>query len=366
MKRFRYILIGAMLVLGCKSGNGPELPLSINGAEETTVLEADPMKAVELSLSCGDDWSCYNKQEWIVVTPSSGCAGKDIKVLLTAEQNLSAKSREGIISFNAGKEQVRLKIQQNAMTPGEARRDPDDPEDNSIGEPEPNPFIPGGKPHQNPTDEAIIAWWTLGENDYMKEWNDKWDNSWIGSGWVITDWPEDCEARASWHLGTDTTTKRTYILSSDGNGHWAVKPTWEGDYLLLEIPVKELLKGDVITLRTGMSGISSVPRYWIVEWSLDGKNWTATSLKTYTVSKDSFEATVKLPGSQELYDLDESFTLSKNFSGTVSFRISITHAKYQTGGGTGTKPSDGSSIRFRPMSDAYGKQSGIAVYRNKK
>ena len=360
-------LFVALLISGCSpAATGYDGPLAVTGADGVCAFEADPKTAVELSVTSPVNWTSMNKLDWVRIIPSSGGAGRTTKVLVMADENPFLKARDGVISFSAGVDQVILRVSQRPGLESVLQTDPDNPAENIIGEPVvPPPFDPGGT-HKNPTDPAVIAWWTLGENDYMYAWNQSLGNAWIGSGWIKADWPDKSEAIMDWHLGTDTKTERTYILSSDGNGHWAVKPTWEGDNLVITVPVNGFERNDVITIRFGMSGVASVPKYWLLDYSLDGTSWTTLSPQTFKEGTDSFTATVRLSGAGNVYDVDESFTLTSDYSGDVRFRLMATHAKYQTGGGTGSGPTSGSSLRIRPMSANYGSQKGLAVFVNKK
>lgn len=363
MKKFTLVTMITLLVFGCSPEAGYDVPFAVAGAEGAITFEADPKNAMEITITSPVNWSSSCKQDWVSVVPASGGAGRPVRVLVVAGENNEMKGREGMITFSAGSEMITIRVKQNACSEKTDPSDPDNPADNTVGEPEDKPFNPGGE-HEIPEDNSIIAWWTLGDNDYMSEWNQKNGNCWIGSGWVPADYPEGSTAVARWHIGTDNSA-RTYILSSDGNGHWAVKPTWEGDNLVLTVPVNGLEKNDRITVRFGMSGVAVVPRYWILEYSLDGSSWTTLNPQTFTVSDDSFTASIKLASASTTYNVNESFVLQDDYSGDLLIRVMATHAKYQTGGGTASAPTAGSAVRFRPITSGDG-QKGISVHVNMK
>ena len=365
MRKILPVLLAFSLAVSCaEEGRDVTPSLEAEVPENGLSFASDPMVGAEFDVISSDDWYVTSKLDWLKIAPMSGRGGDPAKMLVVALKNTSSVNREGVFSINSGSIQKLVKVRQAAWSEADehqATNDPDNPGENKRVPADPIPEPPPVA-HDDPTDPAIIAWWTVGENDYMSAWNKSHNNCWTASGWIPADWPKDSEAVCRWYPGGDAA--RTYILSSDGNGHWAVKPTWENDIMEFTVPVSNLKAGDVISARFCIeSRVATVPRYWMFEYSTDGSKWTATSTKSYTESGETFNATVKIAGTSKPFIVDESVKLSSAFSGDFKFRLRCINAKYACGGGVLTGPTAGSSLRFTPIANP--EQYGIAIYLNK-
>lgn len=149
----------------------------------------------------------------------------------------------------------------------------------------------------------------------------------------------------SWHdlvenVAADTDAKKSHLIG--GTGQPYVTGVFPGDYWQFTIPVVDVAAGTVVRFQ-GLHRVSGTgQKYWRMDWSLDGTNWTPVKeLQTETETGTSAQYTHVAPTSDVL--VDETFKLADGVTGKGSILIRFTCAANWQANGKGAlaKPNGG-------------------------
>ena len=303
---------------------------TVSGAESGVAFANVPEGPVTLQIQTNRAWSVEKTDlDWLDITPAAGNpSALPVDVLLTAEPNASA-ARSGRLTFvseDPALAPVTIEVSQAAAG------------------------------------DVLLAWWTL--SDEMLKSKDTNSPNWTVDGYMAADRPAATTAFAQWNKGDNGMSYTTsYIISSKGEGHYAVKYVWTDDNFEFSVPVKDFAAGTTVRFRFAMSSTSQGPRYWTVEY-FDSGAWKPTSTTQFTFPADqsTVVATYELPGTNNVADVDESATYTEAVSdGVIRWRIRATDGGCQTGGTKRiTKPDSKGTVRLRQQTS--GEHDGIGCY----
>ncbi len=302
----------------------PKLSVAGFGENNTIAFPEVPENNVILQILCNRSWTVVKEGlDWLTVTPASGTASLDpIDVTLTASPN-NGKARTGTLTIH-----------------------PDDPDLEDV-------VITVSQ------EARLLAWWTLTDEALKKYSGDNW----LKDGKMIADQPAGTTACGQWHkVNSAPAYTTTYIISSDKKGHYAVKQTWTDDNLEFAIPVKDFAAGSAVNIRFAMSGVSTAPRYWMVEY-FDAGAWNPTSSKPYTFEGDGSQvtATYELTAANAVVNVDETARFTEAVAdGVIRFRIRCVNGAYTIKNTTITAPGKSTTIRIRQWST--GANDAISFY----
>ena len=379
------------------NGGGRSAEITLSGVPQTFVLSSEPRRSEEFSVICGGEWTVSLSEDWMVAAPMSGDvtpAGGGRKIYLTAYVNETAFERKGVVKVVSDCDTASIPVVQlpagysggiRAGFPGGYADIPMEggslemevfaDEDWTVSVPEWASASPdGGAAYEtsrlmiscgaNGTgserrgevtvrtgsgwketftitqsyrlQEAAIACWTVGDNDFMTDWNSKNGNCWTYEGRIPADRPSGSSAVASWHSGDNVSAARTFIISSDLAGHWAVKPTWKNDYMQFDVPLDAVEEGDSLRFRAALqSNVSTVPKDWVVE-ILRESGWIEDKVVSIAAMKTPYPVEAGLRITPEL-----------KREGILSVRIRCC-GTMSVGGEELSSPSSGSALRFVP------------------
>ena len=290
--------------------------LTVTGFGEGNTIEFPevPEAPAALQILCNRNWTVVKEGlDWLTVTPESGTpSAAPADVTLTASQN-TGKARTGTLTIH-----------------------PDDPalEDVVI------------TVSQKAKSLEPIAWWTLTDEALKKYSGDNW----LTGGRMFADKPAGTTAYGQWNKVNDAPVYTPeYIISGDGNGHYAVKPIWTDDNLEFTIPVKNFAAGQAVNIRYGMRAVAKAPKYWTVEY-FDQGTWKATSTKEFIYSKNQVHltATYELTKANAVTNVNETARFTEAVDdGVIRFRIRCANGTCQVDGkAVLTEPSAGSTFRI--------------------
>lgn len=193
-----------------------------------------------------------------------------------------------------------------------------------------------------------IAWWTLSD-EALKQYS---GDGWINGGRMSADKPAGTTAYGQWQkVNTTPDYTTSFIISSDGLGHYAIKQIWTDDYLEFIIPVKDFAAGSAVNIRFAMSGVATAPRYWAVEY-FDHGTWKFTSSQEYTYSNNGslVTATYEITKANGVVDVSETARFTEAVdNGSIRFRIRCADGGCKIDGKAPlTKPGSAGTIRIRP------------------
>lgn len=141
---------------------------------------------------------------------------------------------------------------------------------------------------------------------------------------MSADKPAGTTAYGQWQkVNTTPDYTTSFIISSDGLGHYAIKQIWTDDYLEFIIPVKDFAAGSAVNIRFAMSGVATAPRYWAVEY-FDHGTWKFTSSQEYTYSNNGslVTATYEITKANGVVDVSETARFTEAVdNGSIRFRI---------------------------------------------
>lgn len=301
--------------------------LSVTGAEDNKLsFAAIPEASASLQLLSNRNWTIQKSDlEWLTVSPESGSGSVDAtEISLTAQTN-TGKKRSGTLTVHSDDPalaDIVITVTQEAKA------------------------------------NTLLAWWTL-TDDALKQYS---GTDWTESGLMHADLPAGTTASGQWHkVSTSPEYDTTYIISGDGNGHYAVKRIWTDDNLEFAIPVKNFAAGSGINIHYGMSATNAMARYWSVEY-FDAGVWKPTSQKTFTAPDGSFvKATYELTAQNLVVNVDETATFTEAVAdGNLRIRIRCAAGAYSVQNKTLTKPNTSATIRIRQWSS--GDNDAISFY----
>ncbi|MDD6252476.1 MAG: BACON domain-containing carbohydrate-binding protein [Bacteroidales bacterium] len=387
-----------LIALSCSdAGGGKGLEIVLGGATEIIVLPSEPRRSVEFSVSCGGKWAIDLSGDWLVAAPLSGEGTPEDggrKIYLTAYVNEETIERQGIVKVVSDCDTVAVPVVQlpAGYSGGIRLRCPEESpvlpmdggavsmtvfadEDWTLSAPEwAVPDVRAGEAYKTAfvkiacgandsgaersgkvtvrtgsgweesftirqsykLQENLIASWTVGDNDFMTDWNSKNGNCWTYEGRIPADRPSGSSAEASWHSGDNVSATRTFIISSDLAGHWAVKPTWKNDYMQFDVPLDAVEEGDSLRFRAALqSNVSTVPKDWTVE-ILRESGWIEDNVVRISAMKTPYPVEAGLRITPEL-----------KLKGSISVRIRCC-GTMSVGGEELSSPSSGSALRFVP------------------
>ena len=322
---FATAALSVCLALGSCEGPREEIvsPEIILEGERTDslFLDAKPGESRYLTISCGDSWEAVASDPWIILTPSRGKASVKKTVYVTALENGGITARKGSIVFSSRKESATVGLcQMSDYVP-----------------PVDQPQEPGDTPSD--VKETILAWWTVGDNDFMTSWNSGNGYCWTENGCIPADKPSGSKAVAKWNIGSSTAdVARTFIISSDLAGHWAVKPTWLDDNLAFSVPLEGAAAQDTVLVRLAIkTNVTSVPKYWTTEYCDASGDW-----KTLT--------DYAFPSIKKAVNIDERIVLGSEdiAKGVLDFRLRCSDASVGADGKTLETYAASSALRFCP------------------
>ena len=303
---------------------------NVLGAESAIAFANVPDAPVTLQIQSNRAWTVEKTDlDWLDVTPASGTpAALPVDVRLTAENNASA-ARSGRLTFvpeDPALQPVAIEVTQAAAG------------------------------------DVLLAWWTLAD-DVLRS-KDQNSPNWTTDGYIAADRPAATTAFGQWHKGDNGVSyTSTYVISSDGNGHYAIKTMWTGDNLEFSVPVKHFAAGTTVRIRFASSGTGTAPKYWFVEYYDQGV-WKPTSVYSFTYPQDksSVEATYELTGTNKVTDVDEYATFTEGVDdGVIRWRIRCTEAPCKVDGKARlTAPATAGTIRLRQQTS--GEHNGIGCY----
>lgn len=303
--------------------------LVVTGAEENKLAFANaPEAPTTLRILSNRNWTVTKTDlDWLTVSPAAGTASADpAEVTLTAEPN-SGAARNGTLTIRA-----------------------DDPalEDVVIAV------------SQEAKGNLLLAWWTLSDES-LKAVNADWPST----GKIIPDQPSGVSAYGQWnHIAETPVYTTSFIISSDGKGHFAIKQIWTEDYMEFVIPVKDFAAGTAVNFRCGMSGTATAPKYWTIDYFDEGQ-WKTSRPQVFTYPADNttVTATFELNKTDEVFNIDETVTFTQPVAdGNVRIRLRCAAGPCRTDGkAQQTKPGSAGTIRLRQWST--GELDAIAFYR---
>ncbi len=302
----------------------PQLSVTGFGENNTIKFPEVPEASVTLQILCNRNWTVIKEGlDWLTVTPESGTTSPDpVEVTLTASQN-TGKARTGTLTIH-----------------------PDDPELDDI-------VITVSQ------EAKLLAWWTL-TDEALKENSGE---NWTKNGKMIADKPAGTAAYGQWNKVNDAPAYTTkYIISSKGEGHYAIQKFWTDDNLEFSIPVKDFAAGSAVNIRYAMSGVASAPRYYMVEY-FDAGAWKPTSSKSYTFEGDGAQvtATYELPAGNSVVDVNETARFTEAVAdGVIRLRIRCVSGAYLINNTVVTAPGRSPTIRIRQWST--GDNDAISFY----
>ncbi|MGN0188067.1 MAG: BACON domain-containing protein [Candidatus Cryptobacteroides sp.] len=385
--------------------------ITVEGASQTIILAAEPRAAYVFSIRCDSDWKVSLSDSWMAATPTScrtdGSANPK-ELYFTAFPNEREFERKGTLTLESDSDKVTFPVIQLPSgfskgiravfrestgelptTGGQLRMTVFSDRDWSMSPPEwTSADITSGKAYtttsiiisvgENLTgcdrsgeiifltdvgrltvpvsqvyeiQKNIIAGWTLGDNDFMTDWNVTNGYCWTSAGYLPADTPEGCRAVASWNNGDNSSATRTYIISSDLAGHLAVKPTWVNDNMKFDIPLEGVSKGDSLRFRAAIqSNVISVPADWVLEHS-EADVWIT-------------DLPLKLPALKTPVGIEAGWRVTQDMveQGRILIRVRC-DGNVSVGGTVLESPQSGSALRFVPYPDTDEESGYISVSR---
>lgn len=306
----------------------PLLTVTGFGKNNTIEFPEVPEAPAALQILCNRSWTVVKEGlDWLTVTPESGISSPTpADITLTASKN-TGKARTGTLTIH-----------------------PDDPalEDVVI------------TVSQKAKSLEPLAWWTLTDEALKKYSGDDW----IDGGKMTADKPDGTTAYGQWNKVNDAPVYTPeYIISSKGEGHYAVKRIWTDDNLEFTVPVKDFAAGSAVNFRFSMSGVATAPKYWTVEY-FDQGTWKPTSSQEFTYAKNGLRvtATYELTKANAVTNVNETARFAEAVGdGVIRFRIRCASGACQTDGkSVPTEPGSASTIRIRQLST--GGLDAIAFY----
>lgn len=303
--------------------------LTVSGADANRIdFPQTPDAPCGLQIRCNRNWTVTKTDlDWLDVSPEAGTPSTDpAGVTLTAEPN-DGEARSGTLTIRAADpalDEVVITVSQEAK----------------------------GNP--------LLAWWTLSD-EVLKTVN----SDWPASGKILPDQPAGTTAYGVWnHVATTSEYTTKFIISSDGNGHYAIQQVWTDDNLEFVVPVREFAAGTAVNFRCAMSGTGTAPKYWTVEY-FDEERWKIVRPQQFTfpVGDLSKTATYELPKANETVDIDETIVFTRPIAdGSIRVRIRCADGACRTDGKSLlTKPGSAGTIRLRQWSS--GEHNAISFHR---
>lgn len=292
--------------------------LTVSGAddENNVLLSHNPEQPFMLQVLSNRTWNVSKSDlNWLTVSPDSGTAATDpMEVMLSAEQN-TGKKRIGTLTFHS-----------------------EDPELADIVV----TVVQEAKPN------TLLAWWTL-TDAALKEYS---GTDWTNEGVMHADLPTGTTASGTWHkVNSSPTYTTSYIISSKGEGHYAIKQIWTDDNLEFTIPVKEFAAGSAVNIRFGMSGVAAAPKYWLLEY-LDKGEWKSTGTQQFKhPNKKEVTATFELAKKDIGYNFEMTAVFTEAIAdGEIHIRLRCADGACRVDNNVTplTKPSTSGTIRIRP------------------
>ena len=288
--------------------------------ENNVLLSHNPEQSFALQVLSNRNWNVSKSNlDWLTVSPDSGTAASNpIEVMLSAEQN-TGKERIGTLTLHS-----------------------EDPELKDLV----ITVIQEAKPN------TLLAWWTVGNEQILLD-KDKNSPNWTKDGVMIADLPTGTTASGEWHrMNPDDLypASMSYIISSDGKGHYAIKPIWTDDYLEFTIPVKEFVAGSMVNIRFGISGTNPAPKYWFIEYWDEGQ-WKPTGTESFTYANgDKVTATFQLGKQNVVSNIDVTATFTEAITnGEIHIRLRCASGPHRVQNTTPLKaPNQSSTLRLRP------------------
>ena len=294
----------------------PLLTVTGFGEDNTLAFPEAPEAPAALQILCNRNWTVIKEGlDWLTVAPESGTAGTvPADITLTASKN-TGDVRTGTLTIRADDpalEDVIITVSQEAKS------------------------------------LEPIAWWTLSD-EALKQYS---GDGWINGGRMSADKPAGTTAYGQWQkVNTTPDYTTSFIISSDGLGHYAIKQIWTDDYLEFIIPVKDFAAGSAVNIRFAMSGVATAPRYWAVEY-FDHGTWKFTSSQEYTYSNNGslVTATYEITKANGVVDVSETARFTEAVdNGSIRFRIRCADGGCKIDGKAPlTKPASAGTIRIRP------------------
>lgn len=294
----------------------PLLTVTGFGEDNTLAFPEAPEAPAALQILCNRNWTVIKEGlDWLTVAPESGTAGTvPADITLTASKN-TGDVRTGTLTIRADDpalEDVVITVSQEAKS------------------------------------LEPIAWWTLSD-EALKQYS---GDGWINGGRMSADKPAGTTAYGQWQkVNTTPDYTTSFIISSDGLGHYAIKQIWTDDYLEFIIPVKDFAAGSAVNIRFAMSGVATAPRYWAVEY-FDHGTWKFTSSQEYTYSNNGslVTATYEITKANGVVDVSETARFTEAVdNGSIRFRIRCADGGCKIDGKAPlTKPGSAGTIRIRP------------------
>ncbi len=268
----------------------------------TIAFAADPAETVKFRINTNAAWTITASADWVSATPAKGEASDaDVEVAVAAVKN-EGDAREATLtikSANADLQDVVITVKQEAAPAPAAE---------------------------------VLACFTL--SDEMLNGNDaKYpDATWANHGIMHSD-DGQATGKLVWFKNEPATLDPDTIISGDGNGHYAIKWMWTGDYIEWSIPVKNLAAGSKVNIRFGMSGKKQVAKFWNVQY-FDKGEWKSTSSAEFMAGNEGttpVTATFALPGTDKIYNVDETATFSEAVAdGVLKIRLLCVDGTFRT------------------------------------
>lgn len=306
----------------------PLLTVTGFGEDNTLAFPEAPEAPAALQILCNRNWTVIKEGlDWLTVAPESGTAGTvPADITLTASKN-TGDVRTGTLTIRADDpalEDVVITVSQEAKS------------------------------------LEPIAWWTLSD-EALKQYS---GDNWLTGGRMFADKPAGTTAYGQWNKVNDAPVYTPeYIISSKGEGHYAVKRIWTDDNLEFTVPVKDFAAGSAVNFRFSMSGVATAPKYWTVEY-FDQGTWKPTSSQEFIYAKNGLHvtATYELTKANAVTNVNETARFAEAVGdGVIRFRIRCASGACQTDGkSVPTEPGSASTIRIRQLST--GGLDAIAFY----
>lgn len=299
-----------------------EAPIfQVSGAGEDNKLsfEASENSAVSLTVISNRSWTAETSadSDWLTVNPASGESNIDgTTVSVSVADNEDPSERTATITFKCNDEDV---------------------------------------------EDVVITVIQAGETPLPTEWTWTLEDSVLKS----TDWADQTKRSATddsktavmtWNVvnGDEcytTPANQSTIISSKGEGHYAVKCMWDGDYFEFTLPVRNFKAGTSVNIKYAMSGTTVAACFWNVQY-LDGDTWKTTSSSTQTNAYSiSYDCTYALQKTSTK-NINETATFTNAVDkGHIRIRITCATGQYLCGGKTVKKADKAGTVRIRQWSD---------------
>lgn len=278
--------------------------LTITGFENnTTELGYDKSgdgASVKFTVQSTLDWSIASTDTWYTATPTSGKAGEEVEVTLSASETNRGMRRFGSFVVSTvkpdGEEALSetITVSQKPAAVGSA-----------------------------PWNLAAPIQWKFSAKDmpkYTPEFSNATENDLIGN--TVNALPSETTDGPGYisymhnSLDLDINGKCVRIIGATGEPY--VTGAWPGDYWMFTIPVTSLPAGTKVHFKGTSKTSGTGQKYWLMEYNDDGTWKPVTQTKTATVG-----------GTEVVYTQEHMNTTALPVEFTVTFENAITNANIE-------------------------------------